>query len=245
MNKNKSNRITAALYVVMALIIVSVVCITVFSVVSNRRGNETKVEAEAGETTPKTVKKPDVTRRILETDGVPEATAPKPSETEQPSERTSENSGFYCVNPADGYLLKEYSIDMPTFSITMNDYRVHKGIDIGSASGSPVMAFAEGKIKNVYNDPMMGNCVSIEHSNGLVSYYMGLSDEKFESVYEGAPVYCGQPIGSVGDSTLVEIAENDHVHFELTQNGKNIDPLTYVSYSPLPTDEEIAKSYEG
>ncbi len=244
MNKPKNNKTTFALYVLTALIVVSVIGITVFSIVSNRRGNDVRSEPEKKATEQTTEKKPETNRPQNETERQIKE-VPLQTEPETDSRNTSENRGFSCVNPVEGYLLKAYSIDMPTFSLTMNDYRVHKGIDVASPMGSQVRSFAEGTGLNFYNDPMMGNCIASSHSNGLVSYYMGLSDEKYDDVYEGAPVYCGQPIGSVGDSTLVEIAENDHLHFELTQNGKNIDPLTYVSYSEAPSSETIAKSYEG
>ena len=243
MDKTNNNKLTYALYIVMALIIVAVIGVTVFSIVSHRKSEETAPAPKETETEAENKKTPLSTKGLPEPELIPKETG-KESEKTDDSKHTSDPRGFVCVKPVDGYLLKGYSIDTPVFSLTMNDYRVHKGIDIASEAGSPVMAFAEGTVQNVYNDPMMGNCITIAHSNGIVSCYMGLSDEQYDGVYEGAPVYCGQPIGSVGDSTLVEIAEEDHVHFELTQNGKYIDPLSYVSYSPVPENRE-EMTYEG
>lgn len=242
MDKQNGKKTTVALYLLLALIIVSVIALTVFSVASNRRkDNVVPKETKAAETA--RVKTPE-TRA---SEPIPPVTEPEREHDEAPetdSDRASDDKGFVCVQPVAGYLLKAYSADMPTFSLTMNDYRTHTGIDVLSDPGSPVMAFSDGKISGVYNDPMMGNCVSVEHSNGIVSYYMGLSDERPEEVFEGAPVYCGQVIGSVGDSTLVEISEDSHLHFELRQNGKLIDPTTYVSYEPVNSDTAVAGSYE-
>ena len=41
----------------------------------------------------------------------------------------------------------------------------------------------------------------------------------------------GQVIGYVGDSALVEIAEEPHVHLEMKINGDYVDPLDYVTVS--------------
>ena len=124
------------------------------------------------------------------------------------------------ANPlSSGFISKEFSIEMPIFSNTMNDYRVHKGIDIEAEKGAPVMAISDGNVECIYDDAMMGHCISVNHGNGLVSYYMGLSDEICDGITEGAPVYCGQVLSSVGDSTLVEIGENDHLHLEILKKS--------------------------
>ena len=52
-----------------------------------------------------------------------------------------------------------------------------------------------------------------------------------EGIEVGGTVEMGQVIGYVGDSALVEIAEEPHVHLEMKINGDYVDPLDYVTVS--------------
>ncbi len=240
-NKNKANLV---LYIVLALIIVAVVCMTVFSVVTGTKKNNTnnplpKVTDSTKNTENKETKPvADSTNKTDTTDNTPEQT--------EPSKDVISPVKLNIMPPlSKGYLLKGYDIDMPVYSLTMNDYRVHSGIDILADIGEPVMAIAEGTVENIYNDPMMGNCISISHPNGLVSYYMGLSEEVCEGIEEGAPVFCGQNISSIGDSTLLELAEESHLHFELKKDGNYVNPVDYFSYQPVSVEGRVDENFEG
>ena len=72
---------------------------------------------------------------------------------------------FICPLSA-GSLVKDYSADIPVFSMTMEDYRVHCGIDIAADAGTEVLAAADGEITGVFYDPMMGQTVEITHEIG-------------------------------------------------------------------------------
>ena len=80
---------------------------------------------------------------------------------------------FVC--PLGGTLVKDYSADIPVFSITMEDYRVHCGIDIGADAGTEVLAAADGEISKVFYDPMMGQTVEITHEGGFITIYKNLT----------------------------------------------------------------------
>ena len=249
-NANK-NKVNLALYIVLALIIVAVVCMTVFSVVT---GTKKKTDIpKVPETAASTTKRPsgNETRRPIETQNPEDTYIEDPNEDvdgpgeDEPSKVVDAPVRMVFTKPVEGYLLKGYDIDMPVYSLTMDDYRVHAGIDIVAELGAPVIAIAEGVVQNVYKDPMMGNCISVSHANGMVSYYMGLSDEVGEGIEDGAPVYCGQVLSSVGDSTLIEIAEEPHLHLEVKQNGKYVDPSEFVSYEPTSSVNATDENYEG
>lgn len=245
-NRNKTNLV---LYIVLALIVVTVVCMTVFSVVTNTKKHTdipkvteapkiTEKNPEQTPTRPVETQEPEDTRVELPDEDV------DANPDDEPSEEVSSQVKLVFTKPVEGYLLKGYDIDMPVYSLTMNDYRVHTGLDILAEPGAPVMAVAEGTVEYIYSDPMMGNCISVSHANGLVSYYMGLSEEVGEGIAEGAPVYCGQVLSSVGDSTLIEIAEESHLHLEMKQNGSFVDPSQYISYQPVSSDGSNAQNYE-
>ncbi len=132
-----------------------------------------------------------------------------------------------------GIMLKGFSGTVPVFSYTMNDYRIHNGIDLACSAGSPVYAAADGTVKGIEDDPMMGVTVTIEHSGGAVTKYKGLSEDSLTMTKLGDHVACGQVIASAGDTALIESAEEGHVHFELYVNGEAKDPAEYINVTNI------------
>ena len=49
----------------------------------------------------------------------------------------------------------------------------------------------------------------------------------------GTEVRSGQLLGSVGDSAMVEVAQEPHLHFEMTVDGLQVNPLDYFSAADL------------
>lgn len=133
------------------------------------------------------------------------------------------------VKPAAGYISREFSQDELLYTPTMNDFRTHDGIDITGDIGSPVSAFADGVITDVYQDALMGTTVVIRHSGGLVSSYSNLSEELPQGIEPGAAVKVGTAIGGIGESAIIESAEVPHVHFSLYQDEICINPEEYLS----------------
>jgi len=110
----------------------------------------------------------------------------------------------------------------------MNDYRTHTGIDIASTVGSAVFAAADGKIKEIWEDPLMGNCMSIEHKGGMLTVYKNLSPDLPAGIVAGVSVGEGEIIAAVGESAIIESADESHLHFEVFLNGNAVDPAEYI-----------------
>ena len=134
------------------------------------------------------------------------------------------------VSPVVGEVVKHHSLDMPVFSTTLNEWRVHTGIDISTDDGAEVFAAADGTVSRVYSDPLLGKSVEITHEGGIVSVYSNLSPADI-SVKEGDTVKSGALLGLVGDSSLSELAEEPHLHFGVKVNGVSVNPLDYISES--------------
>lgn len=144
-----------------------------------------------------------------------------------------ENNLPTFVSPlADCTLDVDFSDTVLVFSPTMKDYRTHTAIDLSANLGDEVMAVADGIVKNIWQDPFMGTCVSIEHSGNAVSYYKNLDPVVKEGLVIGASVKAGDVIGAVGESAMNEVAQDPHLHFELKVNDKHIDPKEHIK---LPT----------
>lgn len=142
------------------------------------------------------------------------------------------------VAPVTGEMLKGCSLTAPVFSNTMEDFRTHTGVDLFCESGSDVACVADGVVKEVWDDAMMGTCISVEHSGGVVSYYKNLYDEIPEGIEPGVTVNKGQIIATAGDTALLEIAEESHLHFELAVNGTTVDPCEYIEFASTPVFDE-------
>jgi murein DD-endopeptidase MepM/ murein hydrolase activator NlpD len=133
------------------------------------------------------------------------------------------------VKPTAGYISREFSKDELLYTPTMNDFRTHDGIDITGDIGSPVSAFADGVVSDIYDDPFMGMTVVISHSGGLVSSYSNLSKELPAEIYVGAQVSVGDTIGGIGESAIIESAEVPHVHFEIYKDEICVNPEDYLT----------------
>lgn len=134
-------------------------------------------------------------------------------------------SPFY-VRPVSGAVLKAYSGDKLIKDETMGDWRVHTGVDFQTLDGERVSAVADGTVKDIYYDAMLGYCIRIAHSGGIESLYCNLM--KNATVKKGDTIKAGDIIGGVGTSMLAESAEVSHLHLEMIKDGKRIDPLTLL-----------------
>ncbi len=129
--------------------------------------------------------------------------------------------------PCSGTLLLEFSVDMPVYSETLDDWRAHNGIDIAAPLGTEVKAVADGIISDKYEDFRYGYTVVTDHENGIRTVYSNLSE--LDTAVIGAQVKKGDVISSVGDTTLFETVADTHVHLEMMLDGEYVNPLNYFS----------------
>jgi murein DD-endopeptidase MepM/ murein hydrolase activator NlpD len=137
--------------------------------------------------------------------------------------------------PVSGKLYKGHDATIQVYSNTMGDYRVHLGVDIATAPEAPVYAAADGKGEKVWEDSMMGTCVAVAHKDETVSIYKNLAKDLAEGIAAGAAVKQGQQLGTVGDTAVVEMADEPHLHFEVTVKGLSVNPLDYFSKDAAAT----------
>lgn len=120
----------------------------------------------------------------------------------------------------------DYSAAEPVFSATMGDWRTHCGIDFAGLVGDPVKACAAGFVTAVYDDPMYGVVMEIDHGGGIKARYCGLG--KGSTVAVGTEVKMDDTVAYLG-AVPCESESGAHLHFEMTENGENIDPLTVIT----------------
>lgn len=103
--------------------------------------------------------------------------------------------------------------------------KFHDGIDLAAAGGEPILAFGSGTVKISGWVNGYGNYISIDHGNGLTSFY-GHASALYVSA--GETVKAGQKIaavGTTGDST------GTHLHFGIHKNEQSVNPQDYVKES--------------
>lgn len=161
-----------------------------------------------------------------------------------PKEETPTNAlPEHFLLPVHGVLQKEHSADVQVFSTTMNDYRVHLGIDIGTVAGATVSAMADGTVAEIFDSVSLGHCVAVQHSGDACTIYKNLAPEDPAGIVVGAFVKAGDPIGTVGETAMTEMAEEPHLHLEMTVKGVQVDPTAYLDQAAVATLHESA-NYE-
>ena len=151
------------------------------------------------------------------------------AEEEKPSEEDKKPEKLSFISPVSGKVFKTHSLTIPVFSVTLEEWRVHAGIDISTADSAPVFAVADGEVTDVYNHPLLGTTVEITHAENIKSVYSNLSSDASTLITKGSTVTAGTQIGIVGDTSISELADETHLHFEMMQNDECIDPLSYIS----------------
>ena len=132
------------------------------------------------------------------------------------------------VSPIVGTVMKSHSATVPVFSETLDEWRIHTGIDVSAEEGANVVATEAGEVLAVYKHPMHGVTVEIKHSDTHKSIYQNLSADSV-TVKVGDKISRGDVIACIGDSTVIELADEPHLHFELMVNDVSVNPLDYFT----------------
>ena len=145
---------------------------------------------------------------------------------ESDAQSTSVEEAVY-IWPVSGEVVREYTVSVLKYDETLRDWRTHRGIDIACADGTPVGAVRGGQVESIVSDSLYGVTLTIDHGDGVRSVYSNLAEET--PVKVGDWVDPGVTIGTVGRSALVETAQESHLHFEMTVNGVQMDPMAYLA----------------
>jgi murein DD-endopeptidase MepM/ murein hydrolase activator NlpD len=117
----------------------------------------------------------------------------------------------------------------------LDKIRAHRGVDYGSAYGSPIYATADGKVKFSGSKGAYGKTVILEHSQKFSTLYAHMSKISSKSK-QGKRIKQGDVIGYVGKSGRVT---GTHLHYEFRVNNQQIDPLK----AKLPEAKPLDKKY--
>lgn len=126
------------------------------------------------------------------------------------------------VFPASNVILHDYS-DTMQYSETLGEWCTHNGTDFSVEKGKDVKATADGVVIAVWEDPLWGGVIELDHGNKLITRTCGVK----ASVGQGQSVKAGDTIGKA-DTVPAELLEEPHIHLELLVNGRYQDPMTLI-----------------
>lgn len=147
---------------------------------------------------------------VVENKAVP-APAPAPQSPAVSSSGTRTVAGIVWQRPTTGKVIADFGGG-------------NKGVDIAGNAGQPVLAAADGKV--VYAGSGLrgyGNLVIIQHNSSFLTAY-GHNQKLL--VGEGQQVKRGQQVALMGNTD----ASKTQLHFEVRQNGKPVNPNSYIAF---------------
>ncbi|OWJ65663.1 M23 family metallopeptidase [Inquilinus limosus] len=109
--------------------------------------------------------------------------------------------------------------------------RMHRGVDFGAPSGTPIYAAGDGTVEMIGPQRGFGRYIRLRHNNRLSTAYAHMS--RFARLKKGSRVKQGEVIGYVGSSGM---ATGPHLHYEVLVAGAQVNPLSV----DLPTGTTLA-----
>ena len=134
-----------------------------------------------------------------------------------PGEHPAGASGTFMF-PTSGLITSQFS-----GRNLFGRYEFHGALDIANDAGTPIYAADGGTVVHAAWFSSYGNCIIIDHGNGLQTLYAHL---KSYNTKEGDVVGKGWKIAEMGSTGRVT---GPHLHFEVRVNDERVDPLNYVT----------------
>ncbi len=126
------------------------------------------------------------------------------------------------ILPTRGWVSSTYGYRNETVFVD-HQPQFHKGLDIATRRGEPVVSTADGKVVYAgYDEFGYGNLLVIDHGYNLKTYYAHLSEIKVE---KGSFVNRGQEIASVGNTGK---STGPHLHYEIRIFDQSVNPENYI-----------------
>lgn len=114
--------------------------------------------------------------------------------------------------------------------------RLHAGIDLTARQGTPIYATGDGVVRVAGRNPQgyggYGVVAMVDHGFGFQTLYAHMATVK---VRVGQHVKRGEMIGTVGSTGM---SSGAHLHYEVIQNGKKVDPVYYFFNDLTPEEYE-------
>ena len=181
--------------------------------------------------------------------GTPDDNKPddvKPSENpggNQPSAPTTQKVDVHFAKPVDyseiGLNFTFGPDNLFVFKATLNEWSTHNAVDLKAEEGAEVTAMYDGTVIKTGKTFLNGYYVVVDHGDNVVATYASIKDVE---VNVGENVKQGDVLGYVSTTAESEYKEGPHLHLEVAENGKQVDPMPYVNGEKFRTVEVAVKN---
>lgn len=164
---------------------------------------------------------------LEEPDETEEPETPDDGEEEKPDEDV-DTEVVFSLPVANATVAQTYSF---WYNSTLNRYCLHTGLDFAAEAGTEVTAAYAGTVESITEDILEGGKVVLSHGDGLYTVYASI--DAASGLRVGDTVGQGETIGTVSaaaDAMGNEYNEGAHLHFEVLEDGEQIDPAAYLDY---------------
>jgi len=124
-----------------------------------------------------------------------------------------------AISPTKGWITSEFGYRISPFT-GLREF--HKGLDIATRLGTPIISTADGTVTFAGNQGYLGKVIVIDHGHGMVTHY-GHVKEIMKK--RGEKVKRGDTIALVGVSGR---STGPHVHYSVLLNGVPVNPRKYI-----------------
>ena len=119
--------------------------------------------------------------------------------------------------------------------------KLHKGVDFAAPSGTPIFAAGNGVVEFAGKNGAYGNYVRIRHDGTFKTAYAHMKSIK-KGIYDGVRVKQGDIIGYVGTTGR---STGPHLHYEIIQNGEQMNPAKLKLPSGRKLNEQELKQFNN
>lgn len=103
-------------------------------------------------------------------------------------------------------------------------WAVHDAVDLKADAGTKIRAIGDGEVIAAGNDALHGAWLTVQHQDGIVSYYAGMA--LLNDYIPGDAVRKGDTLGFCGNGLLDEASLGSHLHLRVTKDDQAVDPCT-------------------
>lgn len=125
------------------------------------------------------------------------------------------------LRPLEGETLLPFSMDSSIYFSTLEQYKYNPALIIRAEEGTEVLACAEGKVTDIFEDAEIGHAVTMELGDGYEITYGQLKEI---NVSVGSYVNPGETIGKVSSPTKYFSVEGSNLYLKLTADGIPVNP---------------------
>ena len=127
--------------------------------------------------------------------------------------------------PVPGEILQSFAPNELIWSEELGQWQTHPGVDFAGCAGEAVQAVFDGRVTQIYDDPLYGGTVVVDCGDHGTLRYSSLSTLRL--VQKDQELKAGEILGAVGNCPTEE-SLGEHLHLEWYVSGEAVDPTTFI-----------------